>query len=374
MEEASYEQWVNRAWERIVEKIGRTSRRIGATFPHASKNGTYDAMRPSWWTAGFWPGLLWLIYRETGDERLKSIAEECERLLDGPLHQAIVHHDVGFIWILTAVANYKITGSEESKRRALIAAGQLAGRYNARGRFIRAWHDTAQQNRAGWSIIDTMMNIALLYWATETTADPRFKHIAVDHADTVLREFIRPDGSTHHIVCFDPETGARLEARAGQGHSPDSAWSRGTAWALYGMAISYAYTREDRFLQAAKRVAHFFIANLPADRVPYWDFRVPAGEGTPRDSSAGACAACGLIELSKLVPPAESALYFDAAVKILQSLYENYSSWDADEEALLLHATGSAPSGANVDVPLIYGDYFFVEGIAKLRDRRSMFW
>lgn len=152
------------------------------------------------------------------------------------------------------MAQFKLLGHEDSRRRAMTAASHLAGRFNPAGQFIRAWN---QPERVGWAIIDCMMNLPLLYWASEETKDPRFRHIARLHADTTLREFLRLDGSTHHIVCFDPETGERQEALGGQGYDPNSAWSRGTAWAIYGMALSARYTGDQRYIDAAKRSADF---------------------------------------------------------------------------------------------------------------------
>ncbi|KKI89385.1 glycosyl hydrolase [Bacillus sp. SA1-12] len=371
----SGEQWSNDTWERIYHKVKESSRRIGTSFPHASVDGVYDSMRSSWWTAGFWPGILWQIVADNGDTELQRIAEECELRLDESLYDLSVHHDSGFIWGLSAVANYQITGSNESRHRGFMAASQLASRFNLKGRYIRAWHDDKQNgNRSGWSIIDTMMNLSLLYWASETTNDPRFKHIAMAHADTVLTHFLRPDGSSYHILCFDPETGERIGARSGQGYSEDSAWSRGSAWTIYGLVNSYLHTREKRYLNGAKQAAHFFIANLPEDFVPYWDFRAPLNENAPRDSSAGACAACGLIELSKVVSETEANLYRNAAERILHSLDVHYGAWDSNEEGLITKGTSNFPGGTHINTPLIYGDYYFVEGISKLRGSSVHFW
>lgn len=370
-----FENWTKEAWEKIVEKIGRSSKRIGDTFPHVSINGRYDSERIGWWTAGFWPGLLWLIYSETGEESLKNIAISCEEQLDKPLNEFLgIHHDVGFMWIPTSLAHYKLLGNEESRRRALVAASHLAGRFNVKGNFIRAWNNAQKANCQGWAIIDCLMNIPLLFWASEEMEDPRFKHIAIAHADTVAKEFIRPDGSVHHIVSFNPETGERIEALGGQGYSPESAWSRGASWALYGMALCYRYTQEDRYLQAAKRVAHFFLANLNDDYIPNWDFRAPIEENMPLDTSAAACAASGLLELSSLVEPYEKELYHRSGEKIVKSLYENYGAWDKEEEALILKGTVHRPVNKHVNTPIIYGDFFFVEALAKLRGKKETFW
>lgn len=375
VETGSTEAWAGEVWNRIVQKVERTSQRIGVSCPHASVNGVYDDMRVSWWTAGFWPGILWHLSSDGSHPEFREIAQQCEERLDQPLYTLAVHHDSGFIWLLSAVANYRLTGNENSKVRGLMAASQLSSRFNLEGKYIRAWHDQEKVNRAGWSIIDTMMNLPLLYWASEVTQDPRFRHIASAHARTVLEQFLRPDGSSYHIVRFDPETGERIGASSGQGHAEESAWARGTAWTIYGLTLAYEYSGDEQFLVGAKQAAHFFLANLPEDSVPHWDFRVPRTEDTPRDTSAGACAACGLLELAKCVPDGEASLYEEAAIRIIRSLDKNYGAWEReDEEGLILSGTSNFPGGAHVDTPLIYGDYFFVEAVARLRGMNHRFW
>ncbi|MEH7480923.1 glycoside hydrolase family 88 protein [Neobacillus drentensis] len=368
--------WVNEAWQQIVQKIDRTSKRIGANFPHASENGEYVLAEPHWWTAAFWPGLLWLLYRDTQDDGLKQLAEKCEEKLDAVQNDYYrLDHDMGFMWILTSVAQYNLLGSEDSKRRALIAANLLMGRFNVNGNFIRAWNPWNEgEDNSGIAIIDCLLNLPLLYWASEETGDPRFKGVSKKHADTVLEHFIRSDGSVHHIVRFNPESGEMLEAMGGQGYGPDSAWSRGTAWAIYGLTLSYHYTGDTNYLETAKRVAHFFVSHLPEDFVPDWDFRLPANVDTPKDSSAGAIAACGLLLLAEKVTAAESPIYQRAGEKILESLYRNYGDWEGSEEGLILHGTSHFPQGKYTNNPLIYGDYYFVEGLARLKGYKELFW
>lgn len=369
--------WVQEAWSSTAAKVKRIHKRIGDRFPHASVNGVYQLEPAQWWTAGFWPGLLWLVYRETQDEALKATAESCECQLDELLTDSNrVDHDIGFMWTLTSVANYKMFGDAKSKRRALLAANLLAARFNVQGNYIRAWNPWSEGERnEGWAIIDCAMNLPLLYWASETTGDPRFKHIATKHADTVLEHFIRPDGSVNHIVVFDPETGEKLEVKGGQGYAPESTWSRGTAWAIYGLSLSYQYTGNERYLNGAKQAAHFFLANLPEDHVPHWDFRLPPDVTAFRDTSAGACAACGLLLLAEQVSEQESAFYYKSGERVLHSLYSNYGAWESEEEeGLILHGTSHFPEQRNVDVPLIYGDYFFAEGISRLMGKRDQFW
>lgn len=374
--------WVEEAWTKTSSKTLRVSERIGANFPHASQGGRYVLEDPAWWTAGFWPGLLWLIYDGNGKggadfEELRGLAEQCEEKLDAVLHgYSRLDHDLGFMWTATSVASYKIAGSRESRRRALQAANYLAGRFNLKGRFIRAWNPWSEtQDNAGIAIIDCAMNMALLFWASEESGDPRYRHIAEAHMDTVVERFVRPDGSVYHIVRFDPETGEFIEGIGGQGFAPESAWSRGTAWAIYGLTLAYHHTGKQAYLDAAKRVAHFFLANLPEDLVPHWDFRLPPDVPAYRDSSAGACAASGMLLLAEKVDAHEAKLYRGAATRMLESLYRNYGAWDdPNEEGLILHGTSHYPEGKNIDVPLIYGDYFFAEGLSRLRGNRTICW
>ncbi|MGG1555606.1 glycoside hydrolase family 88 protein [Paenibacillus ferrarius] len=361
--------WVEKAWEKIVVKIEKTSQSIGAAFPNGTENGRFVTTPAHDWVAGFWPGLLWLVYGETKNERLKALAVACEAQISHTLWEYDhLHHDVGFMFELSSIKQYEFLADDAAKRHALITANLLAGRFNPVGSFIRAWPNWGDEDHSGWAIIDCMMNLPLLYWASNVIADPRYRHIAELHADMVLKEFIQEDGSVHHIVAFDPETGARLGALPGQGYASDSAWSRGAAWAIYGFALSYKYTGKDKYLAAAKRVAQFFLDHLPADKVPYWDFRLPEqSHDAPRDSAAAAIAASGLLEIASVVEHDEELFYKRAAAEILLSLFHNYADWKDDSEGLLLHGTGYFMKEIFVDASLIYGDYYFVEALLKLK-------
>ncbi|MEK5417418.1 glycoside hydrolase family 88 protein [Paenibacillus sp. FSL L8-0708] len=358
----------NPYWQEIMgrldTKVERMVEQIGDKCPHfAGKDGKFDDIGSDWWTTGFWPGLLWIMHDMTG----KDLYKEAAWHWDGTLEEWFVkptvemHHDVGFQFLPTAVIKHTITGDEDALRRGIEAANFLAARYNPVGKFIRAWNE----DKYGWVIIDCMLNISLLFWASKVTGDPRYKHIAISHAETTMQYGIREDGSTKHIISFDAETGAYLENFGGQGYSAESSWSRGTAWGLYGFINTYRHTGDERFLNTAKRIAHYFISALPEDQVPYWDFRLEDDTRMFRDSSAASIAASGLLELADIVPLGEKSLYANAAERILRSLTENYATWELPEhEAILLHGTGSGDSF--IDVSLIYGDYYYIEAIAKL--------
>ena len=376
-----YTVWADQTWEKIKKKLNRTVETCGDTcFAYTTKNGRFienqSGEGASWWTNGFWPGINWLMYLGTKDDRYKKVAQSLEEQLDEPLKRYIgLHHDVGFMWLLSAVADYRITGNEQSRIRGWHTANLLAGRYNPAGQFLRAWNDWKDaedgDRNVGWVIIDSMMNIPLLYWASEDLGDPRFKQIAMRHADTVLAHFIRPDGSVNHIVGFDPDTGEMLQAYGGQGYGVGSAWTRGQGWAIYGFTLSYIHTGETRYLDAAKRVAHFFIANLAEDPVPRADFRAPK-DPVYYDTTAGALAACGLIEISRHVDEFESELYRNAAVRILQAIEERFCDWTENEDSIVQMGSEAYHSGQNI--PIIYADYYFIEAIQKLRGETTLLW
>lgn len=367
------ELWYEQAWKEALEKLHQTAGEIGTAFPHVCKTGKYDNEAASWWTNGYWPGILWLAYRETKEENFMGLAQQIEEKMDQPLEEYFeLHHDVGFMWLLSSVAQYRLNGNEVSKKRALKAAAFLASRFNPKGRFIRAWNQADRQDPpvAGWAIIDCMMNIPLLFWASEMTGDPRYRHVACAHADTVLKEFIRKDGSSHHIVCFDPESGKRICALGGQGYGPDSAWSRGCGWAIYGMALAYQYTGNEKYLKSAKKSAAFFMEAMGDQPVPYWDFRAPVTENTPWDASAAGIAACGMLEIAKYT---RSKFYARSAELLLKNLYEHCYCPDPAYQGLILHATGNNERNHNVDVSLIYGDYYYLEGLLRLQGRDRLF-
>ncbi|CAH1227575.1 Unsaturated glucuronyl hydrolase [Paenibacillus sp. JJ-223] len=370
--------WAEEAWQQGVLKTVRNAQRIKDTFPHTSIQGEYDQNAPEWWTAGFWPGLLWLVQREAGTaqeaDSLSRIALSCEKQLEACLRDPdLVDHDLGFVWLLSGVAHYRQTGNADGRRRGLLAANLLAARFHVRGRFIRAWNfDSAAMDTRGVAIIDSMMNLPLLYWASEESGDPRFRWLAEAHADTVAREFVRGDGSICHVVEFDPTTGQKVREHGGQGHAPGSAWARGNAWALYGFALSFRYTGEARYLETAERAADVFLAMLGEDIVPPWDFRAPAEHQVAWDSSAAAIAASGLLELAKLSPRGEA--YAAAGERLARGLYERYSSGASSaEEGLILQGTVHYPERRGLNVPIIYGDYFYMETLAKLRGREGWF-
>lgn len=367
-------RWAEGVWDKIQVKIEAECRRLGGTIPYIAVNGVYqDQMEnnPYWWTNGFWPGILWQMYSKTADPLYLDAARRAEERLDSSLAGFEgLHHDVGFMWQLSAVADYKLTGNERSRIRGLHAATLLAGRYNPRGRFIRAWN----KEFTGRMIVDCMMNLSILYWAERELCDPRFRWIAMDHADTCMEHIVRPDGSCSHMVDFDPETGAVLALPGGQGYGEGSSWTRGQAWALYGFAISFQRTGEPRYLDTAKRVANYFLANVRLTGfIPPVDFRMPP-QPEKYDTTAGMIAACGLLELSKAVDRMEQAVYRDGALDILKAILEKHGDWDPDRDGIVQYGSAEYHKKTESHVPIIYGDYFMIEAVLKLMGSEFTAW
>ncbi len=382
----SNEQWLEETYQKLLVKMKKECERIGTMIPYSTRDGKYhDLDVPGgiyFWTNGFWPGMLWQMYEATGDEAYKKAAEGVEERLDETLQGFEgLHHDVGFMFLLSSVANYRITKNMDSRRRSLHAANLLAGRYNLAGKFIRAWNDdmgaiAKGKSLSGGMIIDCLMNIPLLYWASEETKDPRYTQIAVNHAKTAQQYIVRPDGSCNHIVIFDPETGEFLDNPGGQGFEKGSSWSRGQSWAVYGFALSYRHTGDESFLATAKRCAHYCISNMAvSDWLPLVDYRAPE-DPVKYDSTAGMITACGLIELAEHVGEHEKNLYLKAAFHILRACDEKFNNWDPEQDSIVDGGTFfyHDPTGENTEVPIIYGDYYLIEAILKLKGKALFAW
>lgn len=368
-------KWLDETFQKIKDKMSAECDRIGNKIPYIAQNGVYKEDKSetdiAWWTNGFWPGMLWQMYHATNEEKYKKAAEGVEAKLDKALDRYTgLHHDVGFMWLHSAVADYRITGSERSMARGLHAAHLLAGRYNPRGKFIRSWN----RDRAGWVIVDSMMNIPLLYWAADTIDDPRFTYVAMDHADTIMKNTVRNDGSCNHIIVLDPTNGELLKTPGGQGYASGSSWSRGQSWAIYGFALSYHYTKKPEYLATAKKVAHYFMANVEnTGDVALVDFRAPK-EPVYWDSTAGVCAACGMLEIANNVPELEKEFYINAAIRILKATDEKFCNWDVNYDSIVGMGSGSYGTEHDRHVPIIYGDYFFIEAVLRLLDKDILIW
>lgn len=379
-----YQAWADQVIEKIREKMAWVSEKNRNKIPYTTdENGNYDDRsdeKKDWpiydginfWTNGFWGGMMWLLYQDTGDEKYAEIARVSEKKMQKCFSMYYgLHHDVGFMFMPTAVVDYRLTGNEESRRTGLHAANLLAGRFNPVGKYIRAWNDLENDTR-GWAIIDCMINLSLLYWAYEETKDPRFKHIAMMHADTAMENFIRPDGSVNHIVEFNPETGEKVCSYGGQGYENGSAWSRGQGWALYGFVISYLHTGKQEYLDTAKRVAYFCMANIPDSGIIPVDFRQP-----PEPAYEDSCGACviagGLLELSKCVPDTEKKVYEKAAFKILNAIYEKRTDWSYNSDAIVQNCSAAYHDDKH-HITMSYADYYFMEAVYKIKGVGRLLW
>ena len=359
------DNWEKETWEKLNKKLSKVSVKSYDKIPYTTIDGVHDNKMesdPQWWTNGFWSALMVLMYAGTKNEQYLKTARHGMELLDDVLYTFDgLHHDVGFMWNISAGVDYRLTGDLTERNRMLIAANHLMSRYNPDGEYIVAWNGEEKEKIA---IIDCMMNIPLLYRTTEKTGVRRYSAVANKHANKTMKYHIRPDGSCNHINEYDTETGEFIKACGGQGYKDDSSWSRGQAWGVYGFALAYRYTRNQDYLDTAKRIAHYFIANMEKNNwLPLCDFRQPA-DPVVYDSTAGACAACGLLEIADLVDDCEKDLYKEAAIKITKAIEKEFCDWSDNNDAILL--MGTQAYGRGIHIPIIYGDYFFAEAIYRL--------
>jgi unsaturated chondroitin disaccharide hydrolase len=314
------------------------------------------------WTTSFWPGMLWLALELTGDDRYRrAAAAHVPGFADRIATQSDVDtHDLGFLYTLSCVVAWRRTGDPTARRAALAAADHLLTRVLEPAGIIQAWGDMDDPAQRGRTIIDSLMNTPLLYWAGQTTGDPRYAAVAGRHVEQLRDHILRADDTTYHTFYWDPATGEPLRGETEQGSADDSCWARGQAWGIFGFALNHRYTGDPSFRDAARRCADYFLAHLPADRVAHWDLVFGDGSGQDRDSSAAAIAVCGLLELG-------GDRYRAAAGAILESLIARYSTASHPESnALLLHGVYDKPKGIGVDEGTLWGDYFYLEALTRI--------
>ena len=317
------------------------------------------------WCSGFFPGELWYMYEYTGDTCWREEAEAFTAQVE-PEKRNAGTHDMGFKMYCSFGNGYRLTGNPHYREVLLESAATLITRYRETVGCIRSW----DHNRDKWQypvIIDNMMNLELLFWAFRESGDSTYYRIAVNHARTTLKNHFRPDNSSYHVVDYDTITGNVLHRHTHQGYAHESAWSRGQAWGLYGYTMCYRETQLPEFLEQARRIVDYIFTSetLPADLVPYWDYQAPNIPDEPRDASAAAVTACALYELS-MYDAVAGAQYKAWADRIVESLSTAYRATPgADRGFLLLHSTGSGNHNSEMDVPLIYADYYFLEALLK---------
>lgn len=347
-----------------------------------SVDGFYSPVENWDWTCGFWTGEIWLAYEHCGDERLRQAGEVQVRDFLNRIDKKIGvdHHDMGFLYSPSCVAAWKLVGSREGREAALKAADQLIARFQPVGEFIQAW---GAMNEPGnyRLIIDCLLNLPLLYWASEETGDDKYRRIAEKHIYTTVSNIVREDDSTWHTFFFDPETGAPDHGATCQGYRDGSAWARGQAWGVYGMALACKYTGRKEYIELFRRVTEYFLLHLPKDLVPYWDLEFTDGDSQPRDSSSANIAACGMLEMCRYLEPEEAEHYRRIAARIMKSVYDNYAVKNHDiSNGLVLHSTYSNHSPYNtcshsgVDECNIWGDYFYMEALTRMSREWKTYW
>ncbi|MBO7303939.1 MAG: glycoside hydrolase family 88 protein [Clostridia bacterium] len=362
-------------------KIDLAIETMDGAFPSAaSKNNVYQPTENTGsWIAGFWTGILWHAYELSGEEKYKSLALSQIPSYTKRINErlGVDHHDMGFLYTPSCVAAYKITGDEEARRTALLAAENLAARYQSRGGFIQAWGalDDPTKYRL---IVDCLLNIPLLYWAAEETGNNTYDKIAFIHFNTTADVAWRADAGTYHTYYFDYESGKPDYGATKQGASDDSSWARGQSWGITGPILTYAYKKCERAMHYFKASTNYMLNRLPLDYIPYWDLIFGDGDGEPRDSSSAAITICGLLEGVKHMEESDPlrAIYYNAACHMMSSLILGYTSRTVREaNGLLLHGTYTRPSGNGVDEMNIWGDYFYMEALHRMLDPEwKMYW
>ena len=336
--------------------------------PRTTKDGKIRYTSFQDWTSGFFPGSLWYLYKLTGKEEWKKEAEKYTEALD-KIQYLTWHHDIGFMIQCSYGNGLRCADKEAYKPVIVQAANSLSTRFRPGAGIIQSWNVTGGwQAKRGWTcpvIIDNMMNLELLFEATALSGDSSFYKIAVSHADQTLKYHFRPDNSSYHVVDYDPETGKVLHRHTAQGYAHESAWARGQAWALYGYTVCYRYTKNKAYLEQAEKIAAYLFSHprMPEDLVPYWDFDAPNIPNEPRDASAAAIIASALYELNDY----SKNNYRKTADRIMESLSSPAYTAKPGENGnfILMHSVGSIPHGSEIDEPLVYADYYFLEAMER---------
>ncbi|WP_172282805.1 glycoside hydrolase family 88 protein [Chryseobacterium sp. LAM-KRS1] len=337
---------------------------------------TYDSINKkvvsyewTWWCTGFYPGSLWYIYEQTKDPVIRKEAERALNII-APNQTYTGNHDLGFMMFCSFGNAYRLTGNPKYKEIIFQSAASLSSRYKPAAKVIQSWNSSKKFD--GPVIIDNMMNLELLNWVSQNGGDSKYQEIAVTHANTTLKNHFRPDYSSYHVVDYNMNTGEVIKKKTFQGYSDESAWARGQGWGLYGYTMMYRFTKDPKYLKRAQNIANFILTNpnLPEDKIPYWDFNDPKIPDVPRDASAGALIASALLELGQYTPEPEKAKYLDVAKQIIISLSgPKYRSAIGENGGFILkHSTGALPLHSEIDVPLIYADYYFLEALKRYQD------
>lgn len=333
-------------------------------FPQSiKKNGTLDTRTSEWWCTGFFGGSLWYIYEYTKDDKWKKAAHKWTMAVEKEKHNTTTH-DLGFMLFCPFGNGYRLTNNEKYKKIMLTGAESLSSRFSEKVGLVKSWDDWRKYNYT--VIIDNMMNLDFLLWASKISGNKKYYDISITHADNTIKNHFRKDNSSYHVVCYDKDNGKVIAKITAQGAADESAWARGQAWGLYGYTMMYRETGLKRYLQQAEKIAKFIInhPNLPKDKIPYWDFNAPNIPNEERDVSAGTIMASALLDLSALT---NNKNYFNVAEEMLVSLssaaYKN--KLGENHNFLLKHSVGSKPEGTEVNTPIIYADYYYLEALLR---------
>lgn len=349
-----------------IEKTKATATKPNLVTPRTLEKGELKMVASGDWTSGFFPGELWFLYEYTGKQIWLDQAKAFTKTIEQEQFNGRTH-DMGFKVYCSVGTGYRVTKDAHYRDVVIQSAKTLATRFNPKTGVILSW-DHSRDKWVNPVIIDNMMNLELLFEATALTGDSSYYKIAVSHANTTMKNHFRPDYSSYHVIDYDPNTGAVLKKETHQGYSHESAWSRGQAWALYGYTMCYRFTKDPAYLKQAEHIAGFILnhKNMPSDLVPYYDFDAPNIPNEPRDVSAAAVTASALYELGGYSN--EKKTYFQKADKMLNSMATKYASpLGKNKGFILVSSTGSKPSESEVDVPLSYADYYYLEALLRYK-------
>ena len=372
------------ARDEALKKVDYMITTLNGKFPNECSNDNVYAAKDncdgrSTWTTGFWTGILWHAYELTGNVKYKDVATAHIPTFYQRIDEKIGvnHHDMGFLFTPSCVAAYKLTGNVQAKNAAIMAADHLITRYHESAEFIQAWGSVGADDNYRL-IVDCLLNIPLLYWASDVTGEAKYRDIAYKHFNTTLDVCYREDGSTYHTYYFDKVTGLPLKGATAQGASDDSTWSRGQAWGMYGPMLTYIYIQDDKALDTFIDAANYYLTYLPEDYVAFWDLSYTDGDDEPRDSSSAAIAVCAMLEAIKHMDKddPERRVFVNACNRIMNSLIDNYITKDNPEaNGLLLHGTYSKPGNNGIDEMTMWGDYFYMEALHRMLDSDwDLYW
>lgn len=369
--------WLQQAMGDVLNSIDAMLPRFTATFPAASAaDGHYPAVEKVDWTEGFWTGQLWLAWEVTGDDKYRLAAEglldSFEQRLDQQLK--VDTHDLGFLYLLSCVNAWKLTGNTRARDLALRAAELLYQRFNTTAGVIQAWGDLRDPARQGRMIIDCNLNVPLLFWGANETGNSHWREAATWHLAQAARYLVRDDASTFHTFYMDVHSGQPLRGDTHQGFSDDSCWARGQAWGMYGFALGFNHTGDKSLPELSRKLSHYFLNRLPDDYVCYWDLIFRPQDNAFRDTSAAAIAVCGLAELLKQLPLTDPLCpaYHHAISLIMRNLHQHYFAHN--EDGILREGVYNFARNMGINVPSLWGDYFYFEALVRLSRVWTPYW